>query len=575
VEVEVPVEVEVRGAQVGQVAAADQVDQAAVEVPVAVEALVVAEDQVAAADRVDQAAVVAPVEAVGRVALVEAEDQVVVADPVAQQAHHAFQELNVVQETVVCFQSHLVNVIKIKQCLIVRSNFMYENVRNRGNSAFTIVELSVVLLVIALILGTSLSLGASQAEVQRISQTNQKLNSIQLNLQSYLMGGGTVVTNGLPCPADPSQVQTAALFGVASTAVPNSAPASSTCTIAAGSQVLYIGTANATGKAYIGALPNRTLLLPDEYQVDGWDNKFAYVMNAAYNSSTNLANLNYPYPAITVNSTGGAVCVAPGTTANCLTNDAAIAVISYGHSSYGAWTRKGASRIATGWNGGADNDQIQNVICDGTYITSHCTAVATSPATFVAKAANSNYDQITRYMARWQLVYSPIAGGRVVTSYPDCNRPLPAATNTDPTINSGNAYLYQCGTGAGEPGYIAPNHCVPMAFVTDTSNGDASAGLIDYDITGNGTFNDYNMGFAADMGGFTPSYLCMAPDGNQVICAATAPLLGTSLAGQLPVFDNSNTVAGHTPPVTPTDATYSTYAITPNTNSGSCYWLQY
>ena len=143
-------------------------------------------------------------------------------------------------------------------------------------SAFTLLEMSIVIGIIAVLTAGVVSMGASMVNSAQLASTRGKLDTIETALMAYRL-----TNNRLPCPGDPTVVEGGAGYGT-------EAGAAGTCTatMSAGGSLPNITSAsppantNIAGNTTVveGAVPVRTLGLPDEYQVDGWGRKFAYAV---------------------------------------------------------------------------------------------------------------------------------------------------------------------------------------------------------------------------------------------------------------------------------------------------------
>lgn len=122
---------------------------------------------------------------------------------------------------------------------------------------FSILELAVVLGVIALIAGAGISMASGALKAADRVTTQERLNTIKIALDSYGKTYGY-----LPCPASRILAPSSALFGVESRS-------GNACTAIATGVVL-------NGSAWLGALPVRSLGLPDNYAWDAWNGKLTY-----------------------------------------------------------------------------------------------------------------------------------------------------------------------------------------------------------------------------------------------------------------------------------------------------------
>jgi prepilin-type N-terminal cleavage/methylation domain-containing protein len=137
---------------------------------------------------------------------------------------------------------------------------------------FSLLELSVVLIVIGLVAGFGISLGANILSGSDRITTQQRLTNIRTALDSFVQKNGY-----LPCPASRADIPTDANFGVE-----RRDPAGSACTPLLGeADPISAGAAN-SDQAYIGALPVITLGLPAYYAADAWGNKFLYAVSVTH-----------------------------------------------------------------------------------------------------------------------------------------------------------------------------------------------------------------------------------------------------------------------------------------------------
>jgi prepilin-type N-terminal cleavage/methylation domain-containing protein len=141
-----------------------------------------------------------------------------------------------------------------------------------NKNGFTLLELSMVLIILSLIAGSSLLIVANKSEANRVQETTQKMEFIEKSLANYLAEYGAI-----PCPADPGAAPSAASFGVAMRI------AGALCN---GSNALshwyFNGAFNALD---LGTVPTKELQIPDDYAYDAWGRRFTYVMIEQCNGS--------------------------------------------------------------------------------------------------------------------------------------------------------------------------------------------------------------------------------------------------------------------------------------------------
>ncbi|MDE3060876.1 MAG: prepilin-type N-terminal cleavage/methylation domain-containing protein [Pseudomonadota bacterium] len=106
---------------------------------------------------------------------------------------------------------------------------------SRQRNGFTVTEFSVAMVIFAIVAGVSIRLGFSMIESARRVHTANKLNAIETALEAYRL-----VNNRLPCPAEMED-----------------------CTHDAIAE---------------GAVPVKALSLPEDFQSDGWGQKFSYAV---------------------------------------------------------------------------------------------------------------------------------------------------------------------------------------------------------------------------------------------------------------------------------------------------------
>ncbi len=128
---------------------------------------------------------------------------------------------------------------------------------------YSLIELSITLALLGIILGTGLSIGEEQVEDNAVETLNEKLDVVEEALRLFSNHHGR-----LPCPANLNDSENDATFG-AEDDCSNATPTSATG---------ILTNAPSADEIWIGAIPTRTLGLPERYMTDSWNNRITYVV---------------------------------------------------------------------------------------------------------------------------------------------------------------------------------------------------------------------------------------------------------------------------------------------------------
>ncbi len=142
------------------------------------------------------------------------------------------------------------------------NNHVTTQPRNQ-KQGFSLIELSIVLVIIGVILSSIIPLASAHVDVKKIETTREKLVVIQKALNLY-----ATLNKALPCPASKTAAPDSANFGLASD-----------CTAAPVAGVTQIGTD--PNYVRVGAVPVRALNLPEAMMFDSWNNRFTYAVTRA------------------------------------------------------------------------------------------------------------------------------------------------------------------------------------------------------------------------------------------------------------------------------------------------------
>lgn len=266
----------------------------------------------------------------------------------------------------------------------------------RNKRGFTLIELSIVLLIIAVIVGSALKSSVSRLGFAQTHQTEKKLERIQESLAVYY-----AVNGALPCPALPTLAANDASFG------------NIDCT----NTYKDSDDGDAIKDFYVGTVPISALNLSDEFAFDAWGHRFTYIVDGTFVSEDS-------FDATTSNAGGLLTITGPDISgsSNTYTDNAIYVLISYGDNGHGAWPENGGtSRIDTS---STDVDELIN---------------ADDPDTkpfplgkvFVQAPTTATFDDMVRYRTKWQLAYD--AGRQIFSENPFINICREARLVLEPT----------------------------------------------------------------------------------------------------------------------------------------------
>ncbi len=287
---------------------------------------------------------------------------------------------------------------------------MKTNTRNYKQRAFSLFELAIVLLIIAVLFGSTLVIVMTTAEQQRLANTNDSLNKIEEALAIFI-----AINGRLPCPAAPAQAQDSNSFGIEqkTTAQP---------TVCDTSTGIFSGTSASGEIQYYGIIPVRTLGLNDSMMFDGWGNRVGYIVqNAFVNNGSNSAGVIVTNPS----------CISPGSSAqnsgsaqylcyrgqasgsvsglgnnlivrdanlNNISQNAVYVLISHGSNGYGAYNIFGNRNSLPPTSNTLEYD---NLNCNPTTFVCSSTGVDTA---FIQAPITQNFDDIVRFKTRNNLL---------------------------------------------------------------------------------------------------------------------------------------------------------------------------
>jgi len=239
---------------------------------------------------------------------------------------------------------------------------------------FTLIEISVVISIIALVLYGSMTTLVVSVQQAQYNSTVATMDAIEKALLNYSVAFGRI-----PCPSSLTTTITSPNYGVEA-ANPGS------CT--GGSPA-----ANSTGSGVAeGGVPVRALRLPDSFMYDAWGHCFRYAVNTTYTPTSALTPTSTSD--ITINDASGV--------SGSRSTAAIYAIISHGANGHGGYSSGGVI-----FNAGSTNaDELTNCNCDhtgapnGSYVPTY---VQRAPMITTVGSPHTGFDDIVTYKEAWQM----------------------------------------------------------------------------------------------------------------------------------------------------------------------------
>lgn len=279
--------------------------------------------------------------------------------------------------------------------------------RKKYQKAYSLLEMSIVLVIITLIMGSLLSIALKKSENDKIIETEVKLDKIEKALSYYLAEYGSI-----PCPADATLGIASANFGVAT----RNAITPYTCDGTTGNWY-----SNATVPSMeLGSVPTKTLQISDDYAFDAWGNRITYVMIENCNTSNiqslpgywdtwgQPANANYNatsnFSSSACGSSGSSALTVKNSLGADTTTNAIYILFSHGSNGHGAYPHNGGSSRLEVAASALSNDELLNAQMQlgGSFQTNNGVFVQKNQ---IDVAGSTYFDDIVRYKTKSQMVY--------------------------------------------------------------------------------------------------------------------------------------------------------------------------
>ncbi|MBL6664418.1 MAG: type II secretion system protein [Rickettsiales bacterium] len=238
--------------------------------------------------------------------------------------------------------------------------------------AFTLLELSLVVLIISILVVGSISASITTVNKAKYKSTKERMDVIYRAMGNYLVNNGA-----LPCPAAINLVDSSASYGLSGSGA-GDCNNSSEDVFDGGTNLVY------------GMVPIQDLNLPSDMAKDGFGTKFTYIVNVNFTDPSHIVFDGSGAGNISINE-----AVSGGTQP--ITTEAMFVLISHGENKFGGFNSNSSTQNPVS----NDNDESSNY--GGTFNTGDNTAIFDN--SFVAKSINSeDFDDIIYFKTRNQMV---------------------------------------------------------------------------------------------------------------------------------------------------------------------------
>jgi type II secretory pathway pseudopilin PulG len=290
---------------------------------------------------------------------------------------------------------------------------------NKKASGFSLLEVSIMLIILGIIATGAFSFIAIEIRKQSIITTNKKLDVIEDALLTYL-----AVNGRLPCPASPWQIASNTTFAL------ERRISSTNCESTASTSIMN------NGEHYLGAVPTRALGISEEYMFDAWGNRISYVVQRAFvnNELTNVScitdgknaannNADIQYLCFKGQSQAGATLQVSDASGNLLSNPVYI-LLSHGENGNGAFLNSSDVDVDIGETSTtsiyrkstpADAGELSNA----GYASNASWSLNSLQNNFIMMPRNQNFDDILRFKTRNKMILEcNLYGGGNICSDP-------------------------------------------------------------------------------------------------------------------------------------------------------------
>jgi prepilin-type N-terminal cleavage/methylation domain-containing protein len=268
---------------------------------------------------------------------------------------------------------------------------MKTNISKTRKSAFSLIELSIVILIVSILVAGSLTISKSSINSSKKSVTKERMDEIYKALTNFV-----AINRRLPCPALLTVAKGAITYG-------DEAATVGTCSST------YVSSATDSSNLVYGMVPIKALGLEIDMAEDGWGTKFSYVVDKRFTeASVGSADTNgFEITQAIVPEIGTAIATAlidvqgPSGTSLLTDENALFVLISHGANKYTGFNASSTAQTDTdGVTDELDND------CNGGATSTACstTSAARYDNEFIVYSTDPDFDDIVIYANKPKLL---------------------------------------------------------------------------------------------------------------------------------------------------------------------------
>jgi prepilin-type N-terminal cleavage/methylation domain-containing protein len=210
--------------------------------------------------------------------------------------------------------------------------------KNQSRKAFTLLEFSIVISIIAVLMTGAMTIGIGSININKKNSSQQKIEEIYRAIGRFLL-----VNRRLPCPANIDLTRSSATYG-------DEVGTGSGCSGAKSSSLF--------ANIFFGMVPVKTLGLPLEMAEDDFGAKFSYFIDQRFTKtfSTPPNFTNQGFGAVSAYGSVMTINEKNSSTTRAITSDAILVILSYGLNKSGAYNANSSVQNTRS----SDADEMEN-----------------------------------------------------------------------------------------------------------------------------------------------------------------------------------------------------------------------